>query len=182
MAAQCRWPEDVADSVDAPPSPPDATETVDPVADAPPEPIVTLPDAPPVATPCVGGTYAAVDPDTGHCYLFFEDPEPWLQALTICGALSPMAHLVTVTSSEETTFLADSLGLIDWWDGRTDAQAEGTWVWHNGEAMVYTNWRTGEPNNATTLGEDCGVLEGDNLGLWDDRTCTDEYAYVCERD
>ena len=60
-------------------------------------------------------------------------------------------------------------------------RAEGVWVWLNGEPMVYTNWRAGEPNDGGTNGEDCMIIEGDHAGLWDDRSCVVSYPYLCER-
>jgi len=42
------------------------------------------------------------------------------------------------------------------WIGFTDQASEGTWEWISGEAVTYTNWASGEPNDAN--GEDYAVM------------------------
>lgn len=136
--------------------------------------------APPDAAPCTDGDANALDPDTGHCYLYFAAPLPHADAQTACLALG--GHLVTSISAVENAVFAPLPGLLDAWAGGSDAAVEGTWTWVTGEVFAYTNWRSGEPNDGGTNGEDCMVIEGDNGGLWDDRPCTASYPYLCERE
>ena len=78
---------------------------------------------------------------------------------------------------------------IDSFIGATDAVTEGTFLWDDGTALTYTNYRAGEPNNGSgQYEEDCLVLAGKkSVDMWDDRPCTTAvvagagaYSYVCE--
>jgi hypothetical protein len=136
---------------------------------------------PPDAAPCVGGDGAAVDPGTGHCYLYFATKVPWDVALAACLGLEPQSRLATSTGQGENNLIAALAPLeIDVWMGGNDLTVEMAWTWITGESMAYTNWRAGEPNDSG--GEDCMVMEVDNGGTWDDRPCTLTYPYFCERD
>ena len=45
-------------------------------------------------------------------------------------------------------------------------------MWSDGNTATYTNWATGEPNNAG--GEDCAMLHADAVGgagKWNDAPC-----------
>jgi hypothetical protein len=69
------------------------------------------------------------------------------------------------------------------WLGFNDLELEGDWVWVDGTAADYTNWRTGEPNNGFFQElqhdfENCAEIEP--LGTWDDQDCTDLQPYACE--
>jgi hypothetical protein len=144
---------------------------------------VPLPDAAPPADaqPCVEGDARITDPLSGVCYIYFEPPVEWSAARDACLAIN--AHLVVSTTQAENDAFTPLAGQLDVWLGGNDINAEGQWLWISGESMLYTNWRTGEPNNAgmDQLGEDCMILEGDNGGLWDDRGCANTYGYICER-
>jgi hypothetical protein len=66
-----------------------------------------------------------------------------------------------------------------------DFVREGHWVsMSTGEAVEYTNWRTGQPNNDNGHhgGEDCAGLRTDiTQGQWDDYFCDGETLGVfCE--
>lgn len=149
-------------------------------------PDAAIPDAAPVPDaprPCIEGDDQVVDPTTGHCYLFFAQLATWDAARVACQVLD--AHLVVSTSRAENDRFSPLAGLADVWVGGNDKSVEMTWVWLNGEPMSYTNWRTGEPNNSDAndpTGEDCMIIEGDNGGLWDDRSCQRTYGFICERE
>lgn len=143
-------------------------------------PAVDLPDA----HPCTGGDARMTDPDTGICYVYVAAITTWSLAQADCVARG--GTLVVPTSSIEVALAAElpttPLTLPDAWIGGTDAAVEGTFTWVTGEALAYTNWRAGEPNNGGTSGtqEDCVALEADTAGTWDDRPCGREYPYICE--
>ncbi len=87
-------------------------------------------------------------------YEFVMSPSSWTAAKADAASRhfqGVAGHLITITSAEEQAF-AQTLG--NGWIGMTDdpAQApganEGNFQWVTGEAVSYTNWNTGEPNNA----------------------------------
>ncbi|ETE58203.1 Mannose-binding protein C, partial [Ophiophagus hannah] len=60
--------------------------------------------------------------------------------------------------------------------GIGDIQTEGKFVYLNGQAVRYTNWKSTEPNNLNN--EDCVVLLVD--GLWNDISCDHQTLIICE--
>lgn len=159
-------------------------------------PDAPLPDAAPKAAPCGDGDASYLDPDTGHCYLWIDEPVMRDQAQASCMQVYN-AHLATITSAGEDADVAmvapdtqpdpDVASSFDSWLGGNDLVTEGTWVWDTMEPFSFTNWRDGEPNNGGTTpadpnGEDCQVYEGDN-NQWDDRSCSlGLFRYICERE
>lgn len=140
-------------------------------------------DAPPVdARPCPG----AKDPG-GTCFVLVTGPAVRADAEADCVAMG--GHLATVRTAQENATLAALVATTpSAFLGATDAVTEGTFLWPDGSALTYTNWRTGEPNNGgpmATYEEDCVVIQGLLGGVWDDRPCAPppvgagSYAYVC---
>jgi len=76
------------------------------------------------------------------CYYFWPNAMTWAEANDY--AESNGGHLATITSQEED----DLLGEFGGWIGLTDQNVEGEWEWVTGEAVDYTNWINGEPNDA----------------------------------
>lgn len=142
-------------------------------------------DVPPVdARPCTGGLAAMQQPG-GACYVLFPGPKVRSEAEADCVALG--GHLAAIktaaTNALVATLVANSPAAFL---GGTDLAAEGTFVWPDGSPAIYTNWRTGEPNNGNgSYEEDCIVIQGLLAGVWDDRPCapppvgSGSYAYVC---
>ena len=138
------------------------------------------------ALPCTGGDQRTTD-SSGTCYEAFFGPLPWTAAQAACAARG--GALASITSAAENTLVTGLIGTLDAFVGANDVMSEGTFTWASGEALVYTNWRAGEPNNANgTFEEDCMVVEGGRGGSWDDRPCdtmitagAGAYRYVCER-
>ena len=105
-----------------------------------------------------------------HWYGLTDAAGTWLAART--EALSSYAgsatDLVAINSAAEQTFLTSTFGgsaLL--WIGLSDQAAEGIWsTWSNGEAVTYTNWPGGEPNDYN--GEDYAVMNWQGSGLWND--------------
>ncbi|XP_004765355.2 mannose-binding protein C [Mustela putorius furo] len=60
--------------------------------------------------------------------------------------------------------------------GITDEVTEGQFMYVTGESVTYSNWNTGEPNDAS--GEDCVTILED--GLWNDISCSIPHLAVCE--
>lgn len=74
------------------------------------------------------------------------------------------------------------------WIGLNDRDNEGDYVWSDDEAVSYTNWADGEPDDndkRDTNGQDCVQLwKSDDL-KWDDDYCGDgpfgrKKGFICE--
>jgi hypothetical protein len=89
--------------------------------------------------------------------------------------------LLTITSQEENDFISDNLlgaalGPKYWVGAFQDhslleySEPAGGWSWITGEAWVYDNWETGEPNEWNNEGEDfINILTNVAVrGLWND--------------
>ena len=144
-------------------------------------------DAPPIdAAPCTGGAAAMRDPG-GTCYILVTGPKVRAEAEAGCVAMG--AHLAKIRNAQENATVAALVATTaSAFLGGNDLVTEGTFLWPDGSALTYTNWRTGEPNNGgpmATYQEDCIVIQGLLAGVWDDRPCAPppvgagSYAYVC---
>jgi hypothetical protein len=113
------------------------------------------------------------NPATGNYYELVSSGAngSWANAETNAIALG--GHLVTINDAAEETWLRTTFGRSTrYWIGFTDQAAEGTWAWISGEAVTYTNWNGGEPNNSmppNPLGEDYAVINWNTgNGAWND--------------
>jgi cysteine-rich repeat protein len=125
---------------------------------------------------------------SGSCYLYDRRSDTWNQARAECEKLH--AHLVTVTSAEENTFV-NQLSKAEVWLGATDGKDDkepnpGTYAWITGEPFVYTAWVADNPNAIEypcALGrcyEHCAGMQPDST--WKDWPCRGESNLVCEWD
>lgn len=100
----------------------------------------------------------------GHTY-YLLDNKPWINQEAEAVALG--GHLVTLNDAAENTWVWDTFGPVNagLFIGINDAAGEGTFVWSSGEAVTFTNWRAGEPNNVvgpnSPTGEHYGELASD---------------------
>jgi len=142
-------------------------------------------DAPPDARPCTGGDAHMTDP-TGSCFVFFQAPKLYADAQAACAAIGARLAIVSsATTNTLLTQLAQASAAV--FIGATDAVTENTFVWQDGSAVTYTNWRSGEPSNGGgSYEEDCVVIQPMLAGVWDDRPCAPpptgagSYSYVCQ--
>ncbi|MDX2146747.1 MAG: lectin-like protein [Planctomycetota bacterium] len=93
----------------------------------------------------------------------------WDDARAIAQSLG--GDLAAIASFEENEFLRSSVLGFDGqdrrgWIGFNDAAVEGTFVWSNGEAVGFTNWNSGEPNNANGTEHYAEMLG--SSGTWND--------------
>jgi hypothetical protein len=108
----------------------------------------------------------------GHSYYRSTGTATWTTARSNC--LNMGGHLVTITTSGEQSFIFNI-----WpsgWIGLTDEVSEGTWRWVTGETYSYTNWNSGEPNNAGN--ED--YVQFVSNGRWNDLPNNVSLPYVLE--
>ncbi len=54
---------------------------------------------------------------------------------------------------------------------------QGTWVWTDGTAWNYTNWKPGQPDEGTAA--NCMLMGTDQL-WYDLNTCAQTRYYVCK--
>ncbi|MBS1123479.1 MAG: C-type lectin lectoxin-Lio2-like [Deltaproteobacteria bacterium] len=149
-------------------------------------------DAPPPvdasidARPCSGGDQSGTGPD-GSCFLLFSTPTQFVDAKAACEANA--SHLAILRTEADDTFAEQFIGTLDTLIGLTDQAVENTFVWTDGSAVTFSNFRTGEPNNgAGGFEEDCILIAGERAGKgWDDRPCAPVtgqpgglYAYLCQ--
>lgn len=113
-----------------------------------------------------------------HCYMYFKSSYSTIEsAQTKCHSIN--SHMVSVGYSSENTEIDSRVGNI-WLAQDQDHDNDYTdSYWDGGEQIAYTNWASGEPNNADS--EQCAEMYSD--GVWNDMPCDsrDEYL-VCERE
>ena len=90
------------------------------------------------------------------------------------------AELASIDTVDVNTLVSDLSGTVEkTWIGGSDAAIEDTWTWTDGTAWSYTNWKSGQPNNGGTDGQNCLSMNTD--GTWDDVDCTTLRQYVCTK-
>ncbi len=108
------------------------------------------------------------------CSMYFLNPNNLDGNSAQSAAQQLGANLVSIQSATEnqclTSWLAgNGFGSNDYvMIGLNDITTEGTFVWYDQNAVTFTNWQNGEPNNQGN--EDCVQLRPNN-GLWNDIPC-----------
>ena len=122
--------------------------------------------AKPVEAQCSVGFSQVFYSATFGCYRMTTSNGTWTGAQANATTLG--GYLAAISSAAENTAIrtfANSQGFTgSVWIGFTDQAVEGTFVWVNGEPVVYTNWGGGEPNN---LGNE-DFTELLSSGSWND--------------
>ena len=114
---------------------------------------------------------------TNNWYQRIDTVMTWTDAQTY--AIAHGGWLVTLLSAEEDNWVFDTFMLQgdNYWLGGSDADVEGVWQWENGDGifwdegnggatLLYSDFRTGEPNNTGDYLQYWPV----NTGDWDDTT------------
>ncbi|MEQ2309297.1 hypothetical protein AMECASPLE_037139 [Ameca splendens] len=117
-----------------------------------------------------------------HCYKYVATPMTWADAELYC--LSQEANLVSIHSEEEENFVKLLIRNFDVaegvnWIGLSDAQKDGTYFWSDGSNFTFSFWKDGEPNNSGGP-EPCVHTNWGTARKWNDKVCTDKYAFVCK--
>lgn len=123
----------------------------------------------------VDGDTFETDPDTGTCYVSFDDDQTtWANAQNACVAAG--GHLATITNVQEQSVVSAVQNTAqNPWIGLADELVEGSFGWVTGEPLTYTNWNPGQPDGADP--EDCvnlfssALATGGNAGTWNDTSC-----------
>ena len=105
----------------------------------------------------------------------------WQNSKDYCIAQG--GSLVEITSEAEQAAItakirSEGWGNFNFWIGLTDLDSEGTFKWVSGDAVNYTHWAPGEPNNQGHSGgpEDCAHI-GDGGRTWNDMPCDDSQGW-----
>ena len=116
----------------------------------------------------------AVNPANGHTYHLLEQLS-WTAGEAAAVQLG--GHLATVRSQSENDWILQQFGNWngqdrDLWIGLNDVAVEGNFEWTSGEAVTFTNWAPGQPDNNGATGEQYTHLYGANSpygsGQWND--------------
>ncbi len=129
----------------------------------------------------------------GRAYLFCITPAKTWEAAELECSFYDM-QLTRVNGPQENTWILSEAAKITvpsyfqyFWIGGSSIGEAGNWRWPDGVqfwqglndgspiAGVYVNWRSGVPNDG--LDEFCAQMDVDG---WDDTSCDDTRAYVCE--
>ena len=107
----------------------------------------------------------------------------WDEARTGCPQMHHRAYLASVHSDGEQQFLANQFakpyGVV--WIGLNDIKDEGHFTWINGDAVNFTYWSHGQPDDQGAV-QDCTVIKPDYSYMWDDDTCKASFMFVCKID
>ncbi|MFH4968381.1 LamG-like jellyroll fold domain-containing protein [Gaetbulibacter sp. M240] len=125
-------------------------------------------------------TYTFLGIRNGSAYYVSNNTTNWTTANN--AATTAGGHLAAISSAEENDFIRQALNSNGFstarvWIGFNDVANEGTFVWTNGEPVVYTNWNTGEPNNSGGE-QDFGQMQ--TSGKWDDGSASTIQRAVLE--
>ncbi|MBE7172905.1 MAG: T9SS type A sorting domain-containing protein [Williamsia sp.] len=123
----------------------------------------------------------------GHGYYRSEKNYLWPVAKDISHYIGPKGvngHLVTITSEEENNFILNNKGTgVEPWIGLYSPDKNSVFRWVTGEAVTYTKWTAGEPNNyggnQGTIVEPYGQLY--NSGTWNDQR-SGSFPFITEFD
>ena len=89
-------------------------------------------------------------------------------------------NLVSINDATEEAWLQDNFGSTEgFWIGINDLRNEGNFEWVSGQPVTYTNWATGEPNNAGG-NQDFGLMNFGNARQWDDKFANVTFRGIIE--
>jgi len=100
----------------------------------------------------------------------------WLEADVLCKGRQ--SELASIHSAKEQAFVG---GIVpnQTWIGLTDVKVEGDFVWSDGTALDFEQWRTQQPDNMNN--EDCVVITASgNDFRWNDGDCQSTNGFVCK--
>jgi hypothetical protein len=117
------------------------------------------------------------NPATGHYYGLTQETT-WYAAEQLANGFG--GHLVTINDLAENQWVLSTFDEFEGefigklWIGFYQPNNVGDWVWSSGEAITYTNWADGEPNNDLS-GEWVAAMyrfnttpENQTMGKWND--------------
>jgi len=119
--------------------------------------------------------------DDDHPYMLCTSYRTWSDAEAYCEKYG--YTLVSVDDSSEDAFVYeaahDTSRYGSWWIGLSDSASEGSWVWVDGTTASYTDWASGQPDDAYG-GQDCGAFLLSYSSQWYDLSCSSYIFAICE--
>lgn len=89
-------------------------------------------------------------------------------------------NLVSINDGVEEAWLKNNFGATEgFWIGINDLENEGNFEWVSGQAVTYTNWAPGEPNNGGG-NQDFGWMNFGSTRQWDDNGATGTFRGIIE--
>jgi len=115
--------------------------------------------------------------NTGIHYYLSNNADTWTNAKTICNT-NKWRIGCPWHEDIQNSMQANNEGVTTW-IGFSDAATEGAFRWENGRSFSYTNWNTGEPNDAGGV-EDYAEMFSN--GMWNDAGSGSSRRYWIEVD
>jgi hypothetical protein len=124
--------------------------------------------------------WSETDGGNGHWYSLYSLGDQATYQMALDAASHFGGSLVTINSPEEQAFINTSMAAkllggttaIGLYQEQGSQEPDGGWSWVTGEPLKWTNWASGEPNNAG--GESLGMMYPD--GSWNDGP--DQFGHV----
>lgn len=118
-------------------------------------------------------------------YYRFASNKTWSAAKADCEAMG--GRLAVPMDSAGNSAIRGTNGGSNLWIGVSQQSGQSNpgagWIDVENKSVAYSAWRSGEPNDYPTAGEqgqeDCGMLYA-NDGTWNDDPCGNSRHYVCE--
>ena len=99
----------------------------------------------------------------GKDYFYATPATSWSNAES--QAVSMGGHLVAINDAAEQSALDTAFGGTEvLWIGLRDLLGNNNWSWTGGDAVTYTNWQSGEPNNIGS--ERWAAMNWGGAGKW----------------
>ncbi|XP_071507011.1 macrophage mannose receptor 1-like [Diadema antillarum] len=146
----------------------------------------TVPKTPAPTEPPVGNCPYGTMRFDNSCYKIIgsnsADRDTWYNARDTCRN-TYSGDLATIHSQALQSFFVTKMKGIDYqiYIGLSDSLNNGLFRWTDGSSVDYTNWNIDEPNEHTG-DEDCVemVENMERVGRWNDQTCNDYNAFICQ--
>ncbi|XP_070610650.1 regenerating islet-derived protein 4-like [Erythrolamprus reginae] len=120
-----------------------------------------------------------------HCYKFFEDFLPWIQAEVDCKLSQKTSYLVSISDEEEMSRIKSWLLPIHIsqpiWIGLNRLQgSKRRWRWTNMSTSIYRNWKNSKRANNNEE-KNCAMMVFHKGELkWYAENCALPLNYVCQ--
>ncbi|XP_051907364.1 macrophage mannose receptor 1 [Hippocampus zosterae] len=116
------------------------------------------------------------------CYWMEETGRSWSDAKAFCKEQDAfLLHIGDIYEQAHfTVVLSGKTGL--WWIGLRAKGGTGggvQYIWENGYPLTFTHWDRNQPDNGD--GTCVAMTTGQVGGFWDDKQCSEKFAFVCEK-